>query len=84
MVDIFSRLEKNAGGPIGQYMAYAHGYFAFPKLEGEIGPHMRFRGKEMLNWSLNNTSVWPTTPRCARPMPRALPSSAWRLRWAPA
>ncbi|MDE6858599.1 MAG: aminotransferase class I/II-fold pyridoxal phosphate-dependent enzyme, partial [Alistipes sp.] len=54
MVDIFERLEKNAGGPIGQYMGYAHGYFAFPKLEGEIGPHMRFRGKMMLNWSLNN------------------------------
>ena len=54
MVDIFARLEKNAGGPIGQYMSYAHGYFAFPKLEGEIGPHMRFRGKMMLNWSLNN------------------------------
>ena len=42
MVDIFSRLEKNAGGPIGQYMSYAHGYYAFPKLEGEIGPHMVF------------------------------------------
>ena len=54
MVDIFERLEKNAGGPIGQYMSYAHGYFAFPKLEGEIGPHMLFRGKMMLNWSLNN------------------------------
>ena len=54
MVDIFERLEKNAGGPIGQYMAYAHGYFAFPKLEGEIGPHMLFRGKMVLNWSLNN------------------------------
>ena len=54
MVDIFERLEKNAGGPIGQYMSYAHGYFAFPKLEGEIGPHMKFRGKMMLNWSLNN------------------------------
>ncbi|MFI3318710.1 MAG: pyridoxal phosphate-dependent aminotransferase family protein [Rikenellaceae bacterium] len=54
MVDIFDRLEKNVGGPIGQYMSYAHGYFAFPKLEGELGPHMRFRGKEMLNWSLNN------------------------------
>ena len=54
MVDIFDRLEKNAGGPIGQYMSYAHGYFAFPKLEGEIGPHMKFRGKMMLNWSLNN------------------------------
>ncbi len=54
MVDIFERLEKNAGGPIGQYMAYAHGYFAFPKLEGEIGPHMTFRGQKVLNWSLNN------------------------------
>ncbi len=54
MVDIFARLEKNAGGPIGQYMAFAHGYFAFPKLEGEIGPHMTFRGQKVLNWSLNN------------------------------
>ena len=54
MVDIFARLEKNAGGPIGQYMSYAHGYYAFPKLEGEIGPHMTFRGKKVLNWSLNN------------------------------
>ncbi len=35
-------------------MGYAHGYYAFPKLEGEIGPHMVFRGKEVLNWSLNN------------------------------
>ncbi len=57
MVDIFDRLEKNAGGPIGQYMAGAHGYFAFPKLEGELGPHMLFRGKMMLNWSLNNYLV---------------------------
>ncbi|MFI3292128.1 MAG: pyridoxal phosphate-dependent aminotransferase family protein [Rikenellaceae bacterium] len=54
MVDIFERLEKNVGGPIGQYMNAAHGYFAFPKLEGELGPHMKFRGKMMLNWSLNN------------------------------
>ena len=54
MVDIFERLEHGAGGPIGQYMSRVHGYFAFPKLEGEIGPHMRFRGHEMLNWSLNN------------------------------
>ena len=54
MVDIFERLSKSAGGPIGQYMSRVHGYFAFPKLEGKIGPHMRFRGKEMINWSLNN------------------------------
>ena len=39
---------------IGQYAKQAHGYFAFPKLEGEIGPRMKFRGREVLNWSLNN------------------------------
>ena len=54
MVDILDRLEKNAGGPIGLYQKYSHGYFSFPKLEGPIGPHMTFRGKPMLNWSLNN------------------------------
>nr|WP_223241366.1 pyridoxal phosphate-dependent aminotransferase family protein [Flammeovirga sp. EKP202] len=32
----------------------AHGYYAFPKLEGEIAPRMTFRGKEVLTWSLNN------------------------------
>lgn len=53
-MDIFERIKNNAGGPIGQYMKQAHGYFAFPKLEGTIGPRMVFRGKEMLNWSLNN------------------------------
>ncbi len=41
-------------GPLGQYMEEAHGYFAFPKLEGEIAPRMKFRGKEVLTWSLNN------------------------------
>jgi glycine C-acetyltransferase len=52
-VDIFDKIQKNKG-PLGQYKEMAHGYFAFPKLEGEIGPRMKFRGKEMLNWSLNN------------------------------
>lgn len=41
-------------GPIGQYMKEAHGYFTFPKLEGDIGTRMKFRGKEVLVWSLNN------------------------------
>lgn len=54
MTDIFSRIEKDSGGPLGQYRQKAFGYFMFPKLEGEIGPHMRFNGKEVLCWSLNN------------------------------
>ncbi|MBN1988946.1 MAG: aminotransferase class I/II-fold pyridoxal phosphate-dependent enzyme [Bacteroidales bacterium] len=41
-------------GPIGKYQKEGHGYFAFPKLEGEIKPRMTFRGKEVLTWSLNN------------------------------
>ncbi|MBO9150933.1 aminotransferase class I/II-fold pyridoxal phosphate-dependent enzyme [Chitinophaga sp. GCM10012297] len=41
-------------GPIGEHSDRAHGYFAFPKLEGEIGPRMKFRGKEKIVWSLNN------------------------------
>lgn len=53
-MDIFERIEKNAGGPIGMYQKKSHGYFSFPKLEGEIGPRMIFRGREVLNWSLNN------------------------------
>lgn len=53
MADIFERLVKNYG-PLGQHRERAHGYFAFPKLEGEIGSRMKFRGKEVTVWSLNN------------------------------
>ena len=53
MADIFERLIKNYG-PLGQHRERAHGYFAFPKLEGAIGSKMKFRGQEMIVWSLNN------------------------------
>ncbi len=53
MRDIFEKAHSNMG-PIGLYSDVAHGYFVFPKLEGEIGPRMNFMGKERLNWSLNN------------------------------
>lgn len=52
-VDIFNKATTNLG-PIGQYAKSIHGYWTFPKLEGEIGPRMKFRGKEKLVWSLNN------------------------------
>jgi glycine C-acetyltransferase len=52
-MDVFEKLVKD-GGPLGQHMDRAHGYFAFPKLEGELKPRMKFRGKEMIVWSLNN------------------------------
>jgi glycine C-acetyltransferase len=52
-LDIFEKIAKHMG-PLGQHQKWSHGYFSFPKLEGEIGPHMNFRGKEHLVWSLNN------------------------------
>lgn len=53
MKDLFEKIKANRG-PIGMHAKESHGYFTFPKLEGEIGPRMLFRGKERLNWSLNN------------------------------
>lgn len=41
-------------GPLGKHANVEEGYFMFPKLEGEIAPRMKFRGKEVLTWSLNN------------------------------
>lgn len=51
--DIFEKIRENRG-PIGQFAKGVHGYFTFPKLEGEIGNKMTFRGKECLVWSVNN------------------------------
>jgi len=53
MTDIFEKIKKNRG-PLGMHAKDAHGYFTFPKLEGEISNKMFFRGKEKLVWSLNN------------------------------
>lgn len=53
MVDLFAKLKMEAG-PLAKYSHLPDDYFFFPKLEGEIGPRMKFNGREVLNWSLNN------------------------------
>ena len=52
-MDLFEKRIQNLG-PLGKYASQADGYFMFPKLEGEISNYMKFRGKEVLVWSLNN------------------------------
>ena len=52
-MDIFDKIKVNRG-PLGQYSNVGHGYFTFPKLEGDISNKMNFRGKEVLVWSINN------------------------------
>ncbi len=51
--DLFERIHENKG-PLGKWASQAEGYYVFPKLEGELGPRMKFHGKEILNWSIND------------------------------
>jgi glycine C-acetyltransferase len=52
-VDIFEKVVKNMG-QLGRFADEGYGYYFFPKLEGEISTRMKFRGKDVLVWSLNN------------------------------
>ncbi len=52
-MDIFNKIEKNRG-PLGKYASVGDGYYLFPKLVGDLGPRMKFQGKEMIVWSVNN------------------------------
>ncbi|HAW52654.1 MAG TPA: 8-amino-7-oxononanoate synthase, partial [Flavobacteriales bacterium] len=52
-MDVFEKLNMSSS-PLGQYSKISHGYFTFPKFEGELNNKMIFRGKERLQWSLNN------------------------------
>lgn len=61
MADIFEKLKKKQTA-LGQYRGDAHGYFSFPKLEGELAPEMYFNGKKVLVWSINNYLGLGNTP----------------------
>ncbi|GAB5553717.1 MAG: aminotransferase class I/II-fold pyridoxal phosphate-dependent enzyme [Saprospiraceae bacterium] len=52
-MDLFEKLLETKS-PLGQYAEDAHGYYTFPKLEGELGGRMQFKGKECIVWSVNN------------------------------
>ena len=53
MQDLFEKIYKNKG-PLGEWASIAEGYFAFPKLEGPISNRMKFNGKEVITWSVND------------------------------
>lgn len=53
MMDIFDRIKQNPG-PLGQFADYGEGYFIFPRLEGPIGPRMKFQGRKVIFWSAND------------------------------
>jgi glycine C-acetyltransferase len=53
MADLFEKFLKNMG-PLGKWASIAEGYFVFPKLEGQISNRMKFNGKEVITWSVND------------------------------
>lgn len=52
-MDLFEKLE-NRPGPLGKFTSNGYGYYTFPKLEGPLGPEMKFNGKEVVVWSIND------------------------------
>lgn len=63
--DLFDRIQKNKG-PLGKWASQAEGYYVFPKLEGKLGPRMKFQGKDVLNWSLNDYLGLATHPEVVK------------------
>ena len=53
MRDLFQRIVENKG-PLGKWASIAEGYFVFPKLEGPISNRMKFNGKDVITWSVND------------------------------
>lgn len=53
-MDLFEKVRARMGEDLGKYADIGHHYFSFPKLTGEIGPHMQFQGRPVLVWSLND------------------------------
>ena len=50
-MDLFERI-RTSEEPVSKLARQLHGYFTYPKLEGELGPRMKFRGREVLNWNI--------------------------------
>ncbi len=52
-MDLFDKLQGRPG-PLGEFTSEGYGYYTFPKLEGPIGPEMKFNGKDVVVWSVND------------------------------
>jgi len=52
-MDLFDKLA-NRPSPLGPFTSAGYGYYTFPKLEGPLGPEMKFNGKDMVVWSIND------------------------------
>ncbi len=52
-MDLFERI-RTSEEPVSKLARQMHGYFTYPKLEGPLGPRMKFHGREILNWNISD------------------------------
>lgn len=64
-MDLFDKI-KAKHGPLKDYAASSEGYYMFPKLEGELGPRMKFQGKDVIMWSINDYLGLANNPEVRR------------------
>lgn len=52
-MDLFDKLQDRPG-PLGEFTSEGYGYYTYPKLEGPLGPVMKFNDKDVIVWSIND------------------------------
>jgi glycine C-acetyltransferase len=52
-MDLFDKLQDRPS-PLGPFTSDGYGYYTFPRLEGPLGPEMKFNGKDVVVWSIND------------------------------
>jgi glycine C-acetyltransferase len=53
MNDLFDKCRTD-GGYFGAFRVKKDHYFSQPMLEGRVGPRMKFRGRDVVVWAINN------------------------------
>lgn len=52
-MDLFDKLPGRPS-PLGEFTSEGYGYYTYPKLEGPLGPKMKFNGDDVIVWSIND------------------------------
>ncbi len=52
-MDLFDKLESRPS-PLGEFTSEGYGYYTYPKLEGPLGPVMKFNDEDVIVWSIND------------------------------
>ena len=78
-------MDKLANRPVsrGPFTSAGYGYYTFPKLEGPLGPEMKFNGKDMVVWSINDYLGVGSNEKIKQIDAEATANTALVQSWAP-